>query len=57
MGIARLGVDNWREDVDDGSKGAEEGVSSAFKFCVIESSIVLRDMRRKSIWVLGLVSA
>jgi len=35
-------------DVDEGSKGVCAGVCSAFRFCVIESSIVPREMRRKS---------
>lgn len=43
-----MGVDIWRTDVEDGLNGVVEGVKSAFKFCVIESSIVPREMRRKS---------
>jgi hypothetical protein len=35
--------------VESGSKPRWAGVSSAFKFCVIESSIVPRDMRKKSV--------
>ena len=34
--------------VEFGSKPAFDGVRSAFRFCVIESSMVLRDIRRKS---------
>ena len=34
--------------VDLGSNPAFDGVRSAFKFCVIESSMVPRDIRRKS---------
>lgn len=35
--------------VDVGSKPRCAGVSSALRFCVIESSMLLRDMRRKSV--------
>lgn len=35
-------------EVDEGSKGVCEGVCSALRFCVIESSIVPRESRRKS---------
>ena len=35
--------------VEDGSKPASAGVTNAFKFWVIESSIVDRDFRRKSV--------
>ena len=34
--------------VERGSKPSRAGVMSAFRFCVIESSIVPLDMRRKS---------
>lgn len=44
-----------REAVEEGSKPEREGVRSALRFCVMESSIVLRDTRRKSAW-LGWVS-
>ena len=40
-----------------GSKPRCAGVSRAFRFCVMESSIVERDIRRKSVKVLVLVSA
>jgi hypothetical protein len=54
VGILRLD-DGWEsepDEVDAGSKGREDGVRSAFRFCVIESSTVPRDMRRKSRWEL-----
>lgn len=35
-------------EVEEGSKPAVEGVMSAFRFCVIESSIAALDIRRKS---------
>jgi hypothetical protein len=35
-------------DVDEGSKPRCAGVRRAFKFCAIESSMVERDIRRKS---------
>lgn len=57
VGIDRLGADNWREDVEDGLNGVEDGVKRALRFCVIESSIVPREMRRKSVYELVLVSA
>ena len=38
-----------RSAVDDGSKPACEGVTKAFKFCTIESSIVALDIRRKAV--------
>ena len=44
-GVEERGV---LRDVDNGSKGVCAGVCSAFRFCVIESSIVPRDIRRKS---------
>lgn len=37
-----------RTDVDDGSNPAWAGVIKAFRFCVIESSIVDLERRRKS---------
>lgn len=37
-----------RVDVDPGSKPARDGVTRAFRFCVIESSIDDRDRRKKS---------
>lgn len=37
-----------RSAVNDGSKRGLDGVIRAFRFCVIESSIVPRDSRRKS---------
>jgi len=47
----RLGV--WvrgrRVDVEEGSKGADEGVRRALRFCVMLSSIEERERRRKSI--------
>jgi hypothetical protein len=39
----------WREEVEEGSKPEREGVRRAFRYWVIESSIVDRDMRRKSV--------
>lgn len=47
--MALSGADSCRVDVDVGSKPRCAGVSSALRFCVIESSIVLRDMRKKSV--------
>lgn len=49
-GDIRRGVEErgLRRDVEDGSKGVCAGVCRAFRFCVIESSIVPRDMRKKS---------
>lgn len=38
-----------RRDVDAGSNPAREGVSRAFKFWVMVSSIELRDNRRNSV--------
>lgn len=35
-------------DVDPGSKPARDGVTRAFRFCVMESSIDDRDRRKKS---------
>lgn len=43
-------------DVDEGSKPRWAGVSRAFRFCVIESSMVDREMRKKSVKYLVLVS-
>lgn len=37
-----------RFDVEEGSKPAREGVMRALRFCVIESSMEDRDIRRKS---------
>jgi hypothetical protein len=56
-GIVRFGGDSCRVDVDDGLNGVDDGVNRALRFCVIESSIVLRERRRKSMERLGLVSA
>jgi len=38
----------WRVEVDEGSKPALEGVRRALRFWVMESSIALRERRRKS---------
>lgn len=43
-----MGVDNCLDEVDEGLNGVEDGVKSALRFCVIESSIVERERRRKS---------
>lgn len=48
-GIERVGPVSWRADVDEASKPRWAGARRAFKFCVIESSIVERDIRRKSV--------
>lgn len=50
--IVRLedGCVSEREEVEVASNGRAEGVRRAFRFCVIESSIVLRERRRKSAW-------
>lgn len=42
-----------RVDVLRGSNRAVEGVMSALRFCIMESSIVEREMRRKSRFVSG----
>lgn len=42
-------MESERDDVEEGSKPRCAGVRRAFRFCVMESSIVLRDMRRKSV--------
>jgi hypothetical protein len=50
LGIARE-EPGWLSDlldVEEGSKPRWPGVRSALRFCVIESSVVLREMRRKS---------
>lgn len=52
-GIDRFGGDKFRDDVDEGLNGVAPGINRALRFCVIESSIVLRDMRRKSVNRLG----
>ena len=49
MAIERLGAESERDVVEDGSKPRWAGVRRAFRFCVIESSIVPRDIRRKSV--------
>ena len=38
-----------RVAVEEGSKPRREGVSRALRFCVIESSVVARERRRKSV--------
>lgn len=42
------GIEICRESTDRGSHGCVEGVRRELRFCVIESSIVLRDSLRKS---------
>lgn len=54
-GIDLFGCESWRADVVDGLNGVEEGVDSALRFCVMESSIVERERRRKSV-IGGLIS-
>jgi hypothetical protein len=49
-----LDVEICRADVEEGFHGVDDGVSKAFKFCVIESSIALREIRRKSALRLGI---
>ena len=39
----------WRVEVLVGSNAVSEGVMRAFRFCVMESSMVERDRRRKSV--------